>query len=96
MFEVEPKFELGQVVQTRGIAAARLESEEFADEITRDFLRYVQGDWGDTCAEDRELNNSATKDGDRIVAKYNTIKGDVFIITEWDRSYTTILFASEY
>ena len=44
MFEVEPKFELGQVVQTRGIAAARLESEEFADEITRDFLRYVQGD----------------------------------------------------
>lgn len=96
MFEVEPKFELGQVVQTRGIAAARLESEEFADEITRDFLRYVQGDWGDTCAEDSELNNNATKDGDRIVAKYNTTKGDVFIITEWDRSYTTILFASEY
>lgn len=96
MFEVEPKFELGQVVQTREIAAARLESEDFADEITRDFLRYVQGDWGDTCAEDSELNNSATKDAARIAAKYNTIKGDVFIITEWDRSYTTILFASEY
>lgn len=96
MFEVEPKFELGQVVQTREIAAARLESEEFADEITRDFLRYVQGDWGDTCPEDSELNNNATKDAARIAAKYNTIKGDVFIITEWDRSYTTILFASEY
>lgn len=96
MYEVVPAFGLGEILQTRGIAAARLESEEFSDEVTRAFFRFVQGDWGDTCAEDSELNDAAIKDSDRIVAKYCTTKGLVFIITEWDRSCTTILFASEY
>ena len=87
---------LGQVVQTRRIAEACEESEVFEKEIGKAFYRYVFCDWGDTCEEDKKLNDEAIEAGERIVAKYETSKGNVFIITEWDRSYTTILFADEY
>jgi len=91
------KFELGQTVQTRGIAAACENNEAFTKEIYEAFNKYVLCDWGDTCAEDCALNDSAVKNNDdRIVAKYKTSAGNIFIITEWDRSYTTILFANEY
>ena len=94
---MEAKFELGQTVQTRGIAAACENSEAFTKEIYKAFTRYIACDWGETCAEDSALNDSAVKNNDdRIVAKYETSKGNIFIITEWDRSYTTILFADEY
>ena len=58
--------------------------------------KYCNKDWGDTCKEDCEYNNDALINEDRIFAKYKTSVADVFIITEWDRSVTTILFASEY
>ena len=90
-------FELGQTVQTRGIAAACEDNEAFTKEIYEAFNKFVLCNWGDTCPEDCALNDSAVKNNDdRIVAKYKTSKGNIFIITEWDRSYTTILFADEY
>lgn len=90
-------FELGQVLQTRGIADAIENNPTFAQEVYKAFNDYTACKWGDTCAEDAELNNQAIKNNDdRIVAKYITSEGDIFIITEWDRSATTILFASEY
>lgn len=46
------KFELGQTVQTRGIAAACENSEAFTKEIYKAFTRYIACDWGETCAED--------------------------------------------
>lgn len=91
------KFNLGQTVQTRGIAEACKDNAEFTKEIYKAFNKYIAGDWGDTCEEDAELNNQAiANNDDRIVAKYKTSKGNIFIITEWDRSYTTIMFADEY
>ena len=42
------------------------------------------------------MNDEALEIGERIVAKYETCEGDIFIITEWDRSVTTILFTHEY
>jgi hypothetical protein len=46
---------------------------------------------------DMQSNDDAVKTGnDRILAAYNTSEGKVYIITEWDRSYTTLLFANEY
>ena len=90
-------FELGQVVQTKGKATACEQDNNFKKEVKQAFAKYIQGNWGDTCKEDSELNNNAVKDNnDRIVAMYKTSKGKIFIITEWDRSYTTILFAYEY
>lgn len=91
------KFDLGQIVQTRGIADACERSQDFTLEVHQAFYKYIKGDWGDTCDEDKPLNDAAIKNNDdRIVAKYKTSQGNIFIITEWDRSYTTIMFANEY
>lgn len=82
----------GKWVVTRGVAE-RMKDEEFAFFITESINKFLQGDWGDTCEEDSKLNDEAVKSGeDRIVARYDNI----FIITEWDRSVTTILFTDEY
>ena len=90
-------FTLGQVVATRGIDTACKEDLDFSREVHKAFLKYISGNWGETCAEDSALNDSAVQNNnDRIVAKYATSKGNIFIITEHDRSYTTILFANEY
>jgi hypothetical protein len=45
---------------------------------------------------DKELNDLAVKTGERILEAYETSKGKIWIITEWDRSATTILFPNEY
>lgn len=91
------KFELGYVVMTRGIADAMENSELFKTEVDKAFEKYMNCDWGDTCEEDVEMNNEAVKTGeDRILAVYKTDKGKIWIITESDRSYTTILFSNEY
>jgi hypothetical protein len=82
--------------QTCGINNAIESCSVFAGEIFAAIDKYLRCDWGDTCKSDQELNNLSLKDGSRILAKYCTSKGDVFIITEVDRSITTVLFASEY
>lgn len=89
-------FELGHTVQTRGIFDATEDSPAFGAEIQKAFLAYINGDWGDTCEEDKEQNEQAIKDGNRILAVYNTSRGKIYIITEWDRSVTTVLFDHEY
>lgn len=84
---------LGQVVMTRGINAEISKSIEFSKFILESIARYRNGDWGDIPEEDKRMNDAAVKNGDdRIVARYN----DIYIITEWDRSATTILFTNEY
>ena len=91
------RFELGRVVMTQGIAAAIEDSAEFSKETHTALNRYIACDWGDTHPEDKPLNDRAVENGDtRILAKYNTSKGAIFIITEADRTSTCILFASEY
>lgn len=58
--------------------------------------RHLQGDWGDLCADDQRRNETAISTGDRIVSAYVVGGLKVYVITEWDRSYTTMLLASEY
>lgn len=97
MENIGSKFELGQVVQTRTIATEIENNKQFEKEVYTAFEKYIQCDWGDTHAEDKPLNDRAVaENNDRIVAKYKTSLGDIFIITEYDRSYTTIMFANEY
>ena len=87
---------LGQLVCTVKIAATIEKDSEFQKEIYNSLEKYTKGDWGDTCEKDCELNDEALASNDHIVAWYKTSRGNVFIITEADRSVTTILFASEY
>ena len=91
-------FELGQVVQTEGISNARQEDENFSNEVDKCFARYCNAAWSDMEYEDdKTMNDEAIKNGnDRIFATYKTSKGKIYIITEWDRSFTTILFPEEY
>jgi hypothetical protein len=82
---------------TRNINDTIADNEAFSKEILTALRRYVACDWGDLCKEDKGLNNSAVKSGnDRILAAYSTSEGKVYIITEYNREYTTILFAEEY
>ena len=89
-------FKLGRMLMTAGISAAVKEDAEFDSEIAKCLLRHSTCDWGDLCEEDSLLNDDALISGDRILSAYKTTKGKVWIITEADRSATTILFPSEY
>ena len=95
---METAFELGTIVCTMGVNDAICENKEFADFVQKSLTRHILCDWGDMCDEDKESNNSAVANGDdRIFSAYNYKNGvKVWIITEWDRSVTTILFPEEY
>lgn len=86
----------GRLVATRNIADEMENDPAFAREIAAAFGRYQRNDWGELCLEDKTINDQAAEGGERVMASYQTSKGKVWIITEWDRSVTTILFPSEY
>lgn len=60
--------------------------------------RHLDGDWGDLCDDDRRQNDAALKSGeDRLFSSYQVTSDlKIWIITEWDRSVTTLLLPSEY
>ena len=90
------KFKTGTVVMTRGISDTMEDNLKFFRDVATAFGRYENCDWGDLCEEDKALNEDALKYGNRLFAKYDTSEGHIYIITEWDRSVTTILFPEEY
>lgn len=83
---------LGRTVIT-GQAMAALSRQD----IVLALARHAMGDWGDVCPEDRATNDHALKDGLRLVSVYHSSQGVKFwVITEADRSVTTILLPEEY
>jgi hypothetical protein len=58
--------------------------------------RHATGDWGDLCAFDRRQNEVAMCEGCRVFSSYETSAGRVWVITEADRSVTTVLLPQEY
>lgn len=90
-------FELGKIFQSRSIYEECQKNKAFLAEVTAALKRYTLRDWGNLCADDKKMNDRALANGDdRILAAYKTSKGKIYIITEWDRSATNIIFASEY
>jgi hypothetical protein len=86
-------FPLGRVVATPG--ALRLLTE--AGAYPFDYLaRHATGDWGNLCAFDRRQNEIALREGYRVLSSYDVSAERVWIITEADRSVTTILLPEEY
>lgn len=82
----------GKWIMTRAVAE-RMKDEKFALFVTDCINKYLRSNWGDICEYDWKLNDAAVKsEDDRIVARYDNI----FIVTERDRSVTTILFTDEY
>ena len=88
------RFALGRVVATPGA----LRALEKAEQLPAEFLdRHVSGDWGDVPEEDKQENECALQNGLRIFSAYITNAGEkIWIITEADRSATTILLPQEY
>lgn len=92
--EPKHKFALGHVVATP--AALELLSQHGTNPANL-LERHVTGDWGDLDASDKQANDAAVAAGDlRILSAYKVGTERVYLITEADRSVTTILLPSEY
>lgn len=89
------KFRLGDVVATAGISNACKDSK-FANGVRNALAKHCKGDWGVVSDSDKNLNELALDNGDRLLSAYMVEDQKVWIITEGDRSATTILFPSEY
>lgn len=90
--EPKAKFPFGRVVATPN-ALNQIPNEEILSAMSR----HVQGDWGTLDAEDRQANEHALKCGGRLFSQYHSIQNIKFwIITEADRSVTTVLLPEDY
>jgi hypothetical protein len=88
----EPRFSPGSIVITSN-ALGKLPGED----VRRALGRHLRGDWGNLDAEDLAENERALRDGHRLFSSYRASTGDRFwIITEWDRSLTTVLLPEDY
>lgn len=85
------RFPLGQVVATSN-ATVRLSSEE----VWNALRRHASGDWGDLSPEDMLANDAALNFGGRIFSAYGQGEHRFWIITEADRSATTVLLPEDY
>ena len=88
------EFDLGKVVYTQGIDSM------LRNNLGMNLMIYLQrhqsGDWGNICIEDKITNDEATRTGERVLSSYQLCGRTIWIITERDRSVTTILLPSEY
>lgn len=84
-------FAAGRIITTAG-ALLDLPS----DSITAVLRRHLSGDWGECSEDDKHANDLSVRDGGRIVSAYTIARERVLVITEDDRSVTTILLAEEY
>jgi hypothetical protein len=88
------KFSLGRIVAT----PEALEALEEANQNPIEFIqRHQTGDWGELCEEDKRENEFSVRNGFRILSAYRTQnKVKIWIITEADRSVTTLLLPQGY
>lgn len=92
------KFELGSLLMTNGIHERFNRDAGFRSFVYASLARYKDCDWGKLSEEDKKSNDEAVETGERILAAYIYPKDNtkIWIITEGDRSATTILFPDEY
>lgn len=90
---LKPLFKLGRTLQTRGVAELGL-----SDAVLRSLLaKHVFGDWREMSHEDQRANEEAVLNGGlRVFSRYTVGEVKLWIITEADRSSTTILLPREY
>jgi len=99
---INAAFQTGQIVATRGVYDLACQNPDFDQFIQTSLNRHVKGDWGDVDEEDKQTNDQALKQDTRLLSAYNDDRfpkygvATIWIITEADRSATTILFPDEY
>jgi hypothetical protein len=88
------RFNLGCIVATPGALRAMEKSGDTPDTF---LSRHASGDWGELCDEDKSANEVAIQDNERIMSVYSLADGEkIWVITESDRSVTTVLLPDEY
>ncbi|WP_140637413.1 hypothetical protein [Methylibium rhizosphaerae] len=95
MIDKATLFEAGFVVRTPGALLALIEAHVSETSLIE---RHQGGDYGELCDEDREANERAVAEGGRVFSSYalSPCGSKVWVITEADRSVTTLLLPSEY
>ena len=90
--EIEHKFSPGRLMITPGARAELTDND-----VTRALARHLKGDWGELNEQDRSENERSLKQGFRLLSAYTSENGTKFwIITEEDRSLTTLMLPHEY
>lgn len=85
------RFPLGRVAVTAN-ASLRLATEE----VLTALRRHASGDWGDLCPEDTLTNDTAVYQGGRLFSAYGEGQHRFWVVTEADRSVTTVLLPEDY
>ena len=94
MSETKPLFRLGLLLATPGAVKALKAAQQDPFVLVN---RHQSGDWGELVEADKKENEFAVKHGFRIMSRYRLSTGEVlWVITEWDRSATTLLLPGEY
>ena len=96
---IEPLFPLGRVVMAPSLQARLRDAspDRWEAEVVGLISRHMSGDWGDLDEEDKRENNLALSRGLRILSAYETSSGlKIWIISEADRSVTTVLLPEDY
>jgi hypothetical protein len=86
------RFPLGSLYVT-----AAVDRDIAREDIAEALSRHAQGDWGDVSEDDRRENEFSLTHSERLLSVYHDRKGVKFwIITERDRSATTVLLPDDY
>jgi len=94
MIAKDSVLDLGQVVATPGALAALADAEQGYLEF---LARHQAGDWGEVGTEDWAENELSVREGFRVLSAYTLKTGvKIWVITEQDRSATTVLLPEEY
>jgi len=93
---LKPSFPIGKIYLTRGVNDKIAEDVAFAAFVLKSIQRHCIKDWGDLTLDDKQANDNALLEETRILSAYIQEPYKIWIITEADRSATTILFPEEY
>ncbi len=93
---VRMKFSTGCIVWTKGINDCIADNTLFAEFVMDSLKRHSNCDWGELSDEDKRENDFSLDKDLRLFSAYRQNDMKIWIITEADRSYTTILFPEEY
>lgn len=97
MGNTNKRFPMGRLLMTRGVNDRVAEDIKFAKFVTDSLRRHLSGDWGDLSIEDKAENERSLREGFRLLSAYEADDlPKTWIITEADRSATTVLFPEEY
>lgn len=88
-------FQLGNLVMTSGVSNW-IDNIETHKKVVDCIRRHQSGDWGEVDKEDWETNNFSLQNSLRVLSSYTINNQKIWIITESDRSVTTVLFPGEY